>query len=275
MTEGFTSQSVDTNRKLEQEGLQRVSPGEVDAYTVTAGRVIAWPLVIEKIRERPYVGYGREAMLRSGTSWFLYDTYGELFPHPHNAYLECLFDNGIVGAAIILPFYLLLLWSSLRLFLDRRSAVFMASGGVASAFVLALFFAAVGSQSFYPTEGWVGLWCAVGLAVRVKLERAKALAAIEGGPVVAEAAPAASGRFRRPGGLAAPARKPLAGGPLNPAHSFRSARAAAAAAPAVSAPPRPVEQALRPLGFVRQAVTAARAQSSPAMSIDSLLWGNA
>ena len=66
---------------------------------MTAGRSLAWPLIIEKIRERPWEGYGRQAMLRTGVATYLYETLGEIFPHPHNAYLEIVFDNGIIGAA--------------------------------------------------------------------------------------------------------------------------------------------------------------------------------
>lgn len=274
MTEGFTAETVDTNRRLEEEGLQRTRPGQVDAYTVTAGRVIAWPVVIEKIREKPYVGWGREAMLRSGTSWFLYDNYGEMFPHPHNAYLECLIDNGVIGAAIILPFYLLLLWSSLRLFLDRKSVVCGAAGGVASAFLLALMFAAFGSQSFYPTEGWVGLWCAVGLVLRVKLERAKALAAIEGGPEAARPSSLPPTRFHRPG-VPATVLAARASGPRPPAtaaHAFR--RPAAAASGAAAATPFQTDRGGRAARSLRQPAAPPAVESSPRLSIDSLLWGH-
>ena len=66
---------------------------------------MAWPLIIAKIKEEPYTGHGRQAMLRSGIAVYLYETFGEIFPHPHNAYLEQLLDNGLIGFGIIMPFY--------------------------------------------------------------------------------------------------------------------------------------------------------------------------
>jgi hypothetical protein len=38
---------------------------------------------------------------------------------------------------------------------------------------LALLFAAMGSQTFYPREGAVGMWCAIGLMLRVYVQRAR------------------------------------------------------------------------------------------------------
>jgi O-antigen ligase len=157
------------------EGFTRTEDGEVreggaDVYTITAGRSLAWPLVIDKIKERPILGYGREAMTRTGISAYLAQ-FGEGFSHPHNAYLETLLDNGLVGFLVIVPFHVLLLWRSIALFRDSRSPVFVAIGGVASAFLLALMIAAMGSQTFYPREGWAGMWCALFLMLRVYEDR--------------------------------------------------------------------------------------------------------
>ena len=100
LMQGFTPETHDLrSRKIESSG------GSVDEYTITAGRNVAWPLVIAKIREEPLLGYGKMAMQRTGITMFLYTEYGELFPHPHNAYLEMLLDNGIVGFALVMPFY--------------------------------------------------------------------------------------------------------------------------------------------------------------------------
>ena len=172
--QGFTAETRDTNRRLEESQNRPRDPNaEVDAYTVTAGRSVAWPLIIEGIKKRPLFGLGRQAMLRSGIATYLYQTFGELFPHPHNAYLEFLLDNGIVGAAIVWPFYALMLWYSMRLFLDRKSVTCAAIGGVSMALILSLLVSAVGSQTFYPREGWLGMWCAMMLMLRVRVERQK------------------------------------------------------------------------------------------------------
>ena len=150
----------------------------VDQYAVTSGRNLIWPYVIAKIEERPVVGYGRLAMKTTGLQAFLWDEMREAFPHPHNAYLELLLDNGWLGALLVLPFYLVTLKMAFSLFLDSRSPVFVAAGGMALALVLALLTAALGSQTFYPREGSVGMWCAIGLLFRVERERSRAVASL-------------------------------------------------------------------------------------------------
>ncbi|MDH3514697.1 MAG: O-antigen ligase family protein, partial [Gammaproteobacteria bacterium] len=152
------------------------SPDEPDLYTVTAGRNIAWPVIIDKIMEAPWVGYGREAMQRTGLAAILWSDYGESFPHPHNAYLQWLLDNGLLGFIPVILFYLLMLSYSMSLFRDSRDKIFVAIGGIALALLLALLAASVGSQSFYPREGAVGMWCAIGLMLRVYVERARQFA---------------------------------------------------------------------------------------------------
>lgn len=147
-------------------------------YTVTAGRTLAWKEVIREIKKAPMFGYGRQAMIRTGIYDWMFDMYGEsdAFPHPHNAYLELLLDNGIFGFLCVIPFYVLVVLFAFRLFRDRSDPLFGAVGGVCCALVLALLFAAMGSQSFYPREGSVGMWVAIGLMLRVSLERARSLA---------------------------------------------------------------------------------------------------
>jgi O-antigen ligase len=176
----------------------------VDEYAVTSGRNLIWPYVIEKIKERPVFGYGRLAMKTTGLQDFLWTELGEGFPHPHNAYLELLIDNGVVGALMVLPFYLLIVWKAVSVFRDSRSPVFVAAGGMTLALVLALLTAGFGSQTFYAREGSVGMWCAIGLLLRVERERARALAG--GAPVLApRARPAVPGRVPASARRAAPA----------------------------------------------------------------------
>jgi len=165
-----------TERALEGIGVDSGSTYDadgdgVDEYAVTAGRTLIWPYVVAKIDEAPVFGHGGLAMQRTGLSTFLYRELGEAFGHPHNAYLEMLLDNGWVGLLLVLPFYLVVLARSVTLFLDSRSPVFVAAGGAAAALLLALLFASLGSQTFYPREGAVGMWCAIGLALRVWQER--------------------------------------------------------------------------------------------------------
>jgi O-antigen ligase len=176
MLEGFTPDTRSVPRRIQAlEGTTKA--GGPDAYTITAGRVIVWPFVIQKITERPWIGYGRLAMIRTGLTRFLSVQLDEGFSHPHNAYLEMLLDNGILGFVIVMPFYGLVLLYSIRLFRDSRSAIFVAVGGASSACILGLLIASMASQSFYPREGWVSMWCLIFLMLRVWVQRDYLLAA--------------------------------------------------------------------------------------------------
>lgn len=174
-TQGFTDETRDTNSRLQ--GSVQIQGGEPDAYTITAGRNVAWPYVLQKIGEAPLTGYGREAMQTTGTAALLWNRFGEDFPHPHNAYLQITLDSGLLGAIPVVLFYLIVIRRSLSLFRDSRSPVFIAVGGMTFSLVAALLIGSMGSQTFYPREGAVGMWCAMGLMLRVYVERARATAA--------------------------------------------------------------------------------------------------
>jgi O-antigen ligase len=150
-----------------------VLESDLDEYTLLAGRNLAWELVIPKILEQPLVGYGRLGMVRTG-AWEALGEEG--FGHPHNAYLEILLDGGVIGALLVLPFYVVVMAWSISLFRDRRSPVFGAVGGMTCAVTLALLVAAMGSQTFYPREGALAMWATFGLMFRVWLERQRAVA---------------------------------------------------------------------------------------------------
>jgi len=139
----------------------------VDDYEVTSGRTLAWPFVLAKISEAPVVGYGQQAMRRTGLTAQLGE---ESFPHPHNAYLELLLDSGLVGFVIVLPFYLVVIYRAGQLLRDG-DALCTAVGGITLALVLALLVAAMGSQSFYPQNDGVGMWAAIGLTLRMSVDR--------------------------------------------------------------------------------------------------------
>ncbi len=174
MLEGFTpdTRSVPTRIQEIEGGANASGP---DAYTITAGRVVIWPYVIDKIIARPWVGYGRLAMVRTGLTRFLSVQLDEGFSHPHNAYLELLLDNGIIGFLLVMPFYGVVLLYSIKLFRDSRSPVFVAVGGASAACLLGLLIASMGSQSFYPREGWVSMWCLIFLMLRVWVQRRRVL----------------------------------------------------------------------------------------------------
>jgi O-antigen ligase len=157
-------------------GQQRSIIVQDDLYEMTAGRNLMWPYVIKKISSAPLFGYGREAMRRTGLSQQLFDDTGEGFAHPHDGYLEMLLDNGVIGFALAMPLFFMIVWRSLLLLLDRADAIYCAVGGVTFALTMALMLAALGSQTFYAREGSVGMWAAVGLMLRLFVERSRSQA---------------------------------------------------------------------------------------------------
>lgn len=167
VTERVTSGISDTKSTSNSSSL--------DLYAVTSGRNIAWPYEIAKIEDSPWIGYGRMSMQRTGISEHLWVEYMESFPHPHNAYLEWILDNGVIGFIPILIFYIILLKYCLTLLLDNRNSEFIAIGGISFALIFSLMVASLGSQTFYPREGSVGMWCAIGLMLRVYVERSRAM----------------------------------------------------------------------------------------------------
>ncbi len=173
LTQGIGSGDIQTNLSIEE--TLYVDEGDFHWYTVTSGRSFAWPFVIEKIADRPLTGYGRDAMVRTGVAVMLWAQYRESFPHPHNAYLEWILDNGFLGAIPVFAMFIVIVRVAKSLFDDDSNAAFVAVGGVCLALVLAFLIAGMGSQTFYPREGAVGMWCAIGLAVRLYVQKQKAL----------------------------------------------------------------------------------------------------
>jgi O-antigen ligase len=230
MFEGFTPDSRSVPERIQELGYDKPTATGPDAYTITAGRIIIWPFVIEKIRQRPIVGYGRLAMVRTGLTYFLATKLDEGFAHPHNAYLEMLLDNGLIGFVIVMPFYGLVVWYAFVLVLDSRSSIYVAVGGSTLAIVLGLLIAGMGSQTFYPREGWVGMWCLIFLMLRVRRQRRLLDLAPQATAVAAQAARARAAQLPR-----APVHWPVnpatRPGPVRPV----PVAAATSAAPAVRA----------------------------------------
>lgn len=150
------------------------SDDSVDVKTLTAGRNGIWRLSLEQFWEAPILGHGRLAILRTGIGQRAIVELNEFFGHPHNAYIEQLLDNGIIGLLIILLFYLTMVRRSFSLFRDKNNSLHIAVGGVALALILAQLITSLTAQSFYPRQGVMGMWCAMGLMLRVYVEREKA-----------------------------------------------------------------------------------------------------
>ena len=160
-----------TARMLEGFG-QTNAAGETVANeeTITGGRTTAWPYVIDKIYESPFIGFGRLAMKRTG----LYNNIEADHPgtgatHPHNLYLETLLDNGLIGSLPIWLFWLIVVIHSVKLF-RCNNRLCSAIGGLSLALTLNWILAGIGGQHIYPAEFILAMWASVFLTLRVHLE---------------------------------------------------------------------------------------------------------
>lgn len=149
-------------------------------YNVTSGRSEIWPYVVSKIGEAPIIGFGREAMTRTGVRKTLENELGqwETVSHPHCAYLEVLLDNGLIGFVIIVGLHAFIWVYAIRLFIDRTDPLCAAAGGVALALLTGHLVSNMGGQYFYPDRIDVGCWCAIGVMLRLYVARSRLLAEV-------------------------------------------------------------------------------------------------
>jgi O-antigen ligase len=151
----------------------------VDTDSVTSGRTKVWPYVLRKIAEAPLTGFGREAHHRTQVMYVVYEEEGEVFGHPHNAYLEFALDNGIPALLFVLSFYLLVIYRATVMFRDPSDHLAVAVGGLGISLVLGFLIACVGAQTFYPIQSTVPMWCVIGLTLRVwEIRRQEAAAGV-------------------------------------------------------------------------------------------------
>lgn len=174
--------------------LQGLTGGTNEAL-VTSGRNMVWPFVIDKIRQAPFTGFGRQAWVRTNLRLHVTEITGENFGHPHNAYLEFTLDNGLIGLAILVPLLLLVIWRSVWMFRSPHPTI-SAAGGVSLAMTLSYMIASLGAETFYPREGAVGMWCFIALSTRVAWDLA-AKTKQQASPAVPRV-PAAGAGWRRP-----------------------------------------------------------------------------
>ena len=151
------------------------SDQDAELASVSAGRTETWPRVVEEIIESPIVGYGFNGIVISGVTLSLIDDFDYTFFHPHNAYLQILVDNGLLGSMPILILFFVIVTQAWALFMDSSKSDYVLAGGIALAMVLTFLAAGFTGQSFYPEERSVGLWCAVALMARVAVQRQKYL----------------------------------------------------------------------------------------------------
>lgn len=164
LIEGFTDDTHE--HSVEGSAAEILDSEGHDLYAVTSGRVVAWPLVIEHIKEKPLLGHGKRAMVRLGIMHELADLLGTKklnFGHPHNAYLELLLDHGLLGAIPILLFFVIIGFKAIPFISNTVDKDVTLGAGFLLAFLVTQAIAALGSQSFYPDNGMVPLWSAIGV----------------------------------------------------------------------------------------------------------------
>lgn len=164
-TQGFTYDPEDSHFKH----ADSVEEGQMKS--VTSGRSTIWPYVMDAIKEAPITGYGRKAMQRIGISLRLAAELNEVFPHPHNAYLQIILDNGILLALPILIFYFIACGRAFMLFRRGEGVLGIVTGAICFAFLFSFLLGAVAQQSFYPPSSSVIILCAMGITFRLHAEK--------------------------------------------------------------------------------------------------------
>jgi O-antigen ligase len=77
-----------------------------------SGRTLVWPLVLEKIWKRPWLGYGYETFWEDGWEGNPADIWENLIagfepPHAHNGFLEIWLEIGLLGLTVFVICYLI------------------------------------------------------------------------------------------------------------------------------------------------------------------------
>lgn len=161
LTEGF-SDSGD-----EQADYQAtLSEDDAQLDTISAGRSLLWPLIVDRINEQPVIGYGFYGIVNSGASIEYFETYDWGYFHPHNAYLQLIVDNGYLLSLPLLLFFLIVTRYAWILFRRAENPEQMMAGAACFALVMAFLIGGLTGQSFYPEERSFGMWCSIGLLMR-------------------------------------------------------------------------------------------------------------
>lgn len=76
-----------------------------------SGRTLIWPLLINKIQERPWLGYGYDTFWKGGWEGEVADIWRALIagfepPHAHNGFLEICLDIGFLGLTIFVIWFI-------------------------------------------------------------------------------------------------------------------------------------------------------------------------
>lgn len=124
---------------------------------ITAGREAAWSAATELAKQNILIGRGRYTWVR-----FIKFDYLDLPTHPHNAYLQSVLDNGVIGSIFIVGFYVFLMMKSW--FVYKRSKSKFAKGYAFGFFLTILIFLLQGYTGFrfYPHEESYFVWFYLG-----------------------------------------------------------------------------------------------------------------
>jgi O-antigen ligase len=127
---------------------------------LTSGRLISWMDLFPEVLSSPLYGRGMQSTLLSdAVTRGLY-----LSDHPHNMYLQLLLDVGILGLAMVLFFFYLLLRKMLELSrseaTEPRLRAFFAGSFASFAAVLVVSFT---GYDWFPANEQAFLWFSIGL----------------------------------------------------------------------------------------------------------------
>ena len=138
-------------------GAEAVSNGRMDEI---------WRPVIPELFNSPIWGNGLGAIMWSAPMQ------AEILPqvaHPHNAYLEVLLDVGVVGALLVLAYWIVTWRDFRRLARDERLAPELQGFFEgAAAGLLAFLVAGAAGSSLLPAPEQAFLWLAVGMAYGIR-----------------------------------------------------------------------------------------------------------
>ncbi len=124
---------------------------------VSAGRNETWAASMPVVWEHPLFGQGRLAYAKSVRAGREY-----LPSHPHNAYIQCMLDNGMVGLIIIVGFYVFLMMKSWFLY-KRSKSKFARAYGFGFALTMGVFLLqGYTGFRFYPYEESYFVWFYLG-----------------------------------------------------------------------------------------------------------------
>lgn len=92
-----------------------------------SGRTLLWPLLLDQIWKRPWLGYGYGTFWEGGWEGQPSDIWRGLIggfepPHAHNGFLELWVDIGLIGLAIFTVSFATVLWRSL-VWLQKNKSV--------------------------------------------------------------------------------------------------------------------------------------------------------